>query len=349
MDAEDFHTGKEFATELIAGLLSNSKLRTVLTSAKRLPARIMGFLRGLAEEASFEGFGIKLREALDEDWQSVAKRLLVEMEKATERVLFVVDEFPQLVENIAKKEGADAARSFLGWFRTVRMQQKDELRKFRFVIGGSTSVDMVLRRLDVLGALNDFFRVPVEPLALEDAQVLLDGLADAHDLRLGSEAKDKIFELIGPPVAYFIHLFVAQIMHEQSLAGKKLTAEDVEAVYRRRVLGPTCRSYFVYYRDRLKRYGTAGERAAIAVLSAIAEAPNGRVADSSLYEVYRKARKKGAKEVEYREIMADLESDWYVVLDTATNEYYFLIDVMRDWWNRFYHKVAKKTTRRKRK
>ena len=43
-----------------------------------------------------------------------------------------------------------------------------------------------------------------------------------------------------------------------------------------------------------------------------------------------------ASELEYREIMADLECDWYVSLDTATNEYYFLLDIMRAWWQRFY-------------
>jgi hypothetical protein len=34
--------------------------------------------------------------------------------------------------------------------------------------------------------------------------------------------------------------------------------------------------------------------------------------------------------------MADLESDWYVVLDPPTNEYYFLLSTMKDWWKRYY-------------
>ena len=70
---------------------------------------------------------------------------------------------------------------------------------------------------------------------------------------------------------------------------------------------------------------------------------------SSLYDVYRKARRKGTCELDYREVMADLECDWYVVLDTATNEYSFMLSIMRDWWNRFYRSVlARRSARRKR-
>ena len=117
---------------------------------------------------------------------------------------------------------------------------------------------------------------------------------------------------------------------------------DVEAVYHKRVIGPSCRGYFDYYRQRLKRYGKPGERAAIAALREIAGARTGRVSDSALYAVYRKARKKGASDIEFLEIMADLECDWYVSLDTATNEYFFFLHIMKAWWSRFYRTVAAK-------
>ena len=74
----------------------------------------------------------------------------------------------------------------------------------------------------------------------------------------------------------------------------------------------------------------------------IANAPAGRVSNSMLYDVYRKARGRGAENFEFDEIMADLESDWYVLLDARTNEYGFLLTVMRDWWKRFYRTLEAK-------
>jgi hypothetical protein len=43
--------------------------------------------------------------------------------------------------------------------------------------------------------------------------------------------------------------------------------------------------------------------------------------------------------------MADLECDWYVSLDPSTNEYYFLIDIVKDWWNRFYKRIPGSSTK----
>jgi hypothetical protein len=66
------------------------------------------------------------------------------------------------------------------------------------------------------------------------------------------------------------------------------------------------------------------------------------VSDSALYDVYRRARGKGATSFEFSEIMADLESDFYLLLDLKTNEYGFLLQVMRDWWKRFSRMVGRK-------
>lgn len=101
-------------------------------------------------------------------------------------------------------------------------------------------------------------------------------------------------------------------------------------------------SLFRLLPQRLKRYGEPGQRAALAILQEIANAPTGRVSNSVLYDVYRKARKKDASSIEFDEIMADLETDWYVLLDTRTNEYRFLLTVMRDWWKRFYRSFRPK-------
>jgi hypothetical protein len=77
-------------------------------------------------------------------------------------------------------------------------------------------------------------------------------------------------------------------------------------------------------------------------LQEIANSSSGRVSDSALFDVYRKARKRGADNFEFSEIMADLENDWSVQLDLKTNEYGFLLNVMRDWWKRFYRALEGK-------
>jgi len=342
LDVEELSEPQKFAAELLAALLQHDKLRSLIVRAKALPSALRQWVTDWVEDIEVESVRIKLRQNLGEAWEETARKLVLEMENADATVVFIIDEFPEFLANVCRKQGDEAARGFLAWFRSVRMRQKDELRRFRFIIGGSTSIDTTLRRLDVPDKLNDFFRLAVEPLAPGDAEALLLGLEQSYGFCLDAAARKTLFELIGAPVPYFIHLFVSQIIVDREVRGKLFTPEDVRAVYQGRLLGATCREYFNYYRLRLKRYGADGERAAIAILREIANSPIGRVADSSLYAAYRKARRKGASELEFLEIIADLECDWYVTLDTTTNEYYFRLEIMRAWWHRFYRDVGKK-------
>jgi hypothetical protein len=143
-------------------------------------------------------------------------------------------------------------------------------------------------------------------------------------------------DLIGPRVPYFIHLLFSQLAQLRPEQKQPVTDATVRQVYANQVLGRACKHYFDHYRDRLSRYGKPLERAAMAVLRAVAEAPQGRVGGSALFDTYRKARGKGATEAEFDELLADLECDWYLSLDPQTNEFYFMVNVMRDWWRRWY-------------
>src|SRR5262249_10330841 len=115
---------------------------------------------------------------------------------------------------------------------------------------------------------------------------------------------------------------------------------ELEQVYRERVLGPTCRHYFDHYSARLKRYGKTGAKAALAILRAVAA--HNRISRPALYDIYRKARGKGANDQDFDELMADLEYYWYTRLHPDTTDFYFRLKVMQDWWRRWYPPAATK-------
>ncbi len=231
LDVEDISTPEAFAAELIGTLLEHNRLRSILSNAKRLPGKITDFMTGHIEEIGLEEFKIKLKDALGESWENIARRLVLEMEKADGTVIFLIDEFPQVVDSISRKQGDEAARSFLAWFRSLRMQQKDKLRGFRFIIGGSTGIDIILRLLNAPDKLNDFFRLPVGSVSDEDAKLIIQGLANKYNLRFTEEAVDSLLAHIGPPVPYFIHLIVSQIILDPNLRGRSLKPEDIDEIY----------------------------------------------------------------------------------------------------------------------
>jgi len=340
LELEDVDSPAEFVWRLLRELLSHSRLRSSLASARRLPSAVTDWVKGTFDEAGFEGAKVKFKRSISENWRDTARRLVLELEKAEPTLIFIFDELPAMLEEIAKKRGDDEARDFLAWFRTVRIERKDKLRRHRFIVGGSIGIDLILRRLNAPDKLNDFERLYVEPISDDEALRLANDLAESMEVEVTDDMIRHLLAFVGPHVPYFIHLLFAQLGQLPVEKRRPLTPDTLEAVYRQRVLGPTCKHYFDHYRSRLARYGKRRERRALDVLQAVAL--QGRVSASVLYDVYRKPSKVGASERDFNELMADLECEWYLALDTHTNEYYFMVNVMRDWWLRWYGSPGRK-------
>jgi len=326
----------EFTVCLTGALLAQSRLRALVHGAKGMPAMLRDLAAQTFDAISFEGVKVELRQSIEPHWREVAHRLVLELEKADGTLLFLLDEFPVMLATTAEKHGNDAAQDFMAWFSSVCLAGKDSLRRHRFVVAGSIGIDAILRRVDPPDKLRDFERLPVGAIADDDALRLVADLIESLDLEMSDFLRRACLDLLGPRVPYFIHLLFSQLAQLRPGERHPVTEAVLHRVYRDELLGPTCKHYFDHYRDRLARGGKPIERAAMAILRAVADAPLGRVSGSSLYDLYRKARGRGAAEMEFDELLADLECDWYLCLDPRTNEYYFMVNVMRDWWQRWY-------------
>lgn len=333
-ELEDVDSPEEFVWRVTKALLGHDRLRAFMSQARRVPGAIGDWVKQTFDEAEFEGAKVKFKEAIKEDWREPARRMLAELERMDDTVLFLFDELPAMLDCILSKRGDDVARDFLAWFRTVRLAQKDVLRRHRFIVAGSVGIDQILKGLGATDRLVDFTRLTVEPLDEGSAGQLGKALATTFGVTWSSHLSNRLFELIGAPVPYFIHVFFAQLGQLPPAKRPALTVSDLDAVYREQVMGPTCRHYFEHYGTRLKRYGPAGQRSAQAILRSVAGSD--RISRPALFDIYRKAHGRGASDQGFDDVMADLESDWYLRLDPDTNEYYFRLKVMQDWWRRWY-------------
>jgi hypothetical protein len=333
-ELEDVDSPEEFVWRVTRELLKHDIVQSVLSKAKRLPKVFTGWVKANFDEAEFEGAKVKFKEDIKEDWREAAKRMLMALEKADKTIIFLFDEFPAMLDRLIEKQGDAVARDFLAWFRTVRMEQKDVLRRHRFIVAGSVGIDQILRKLGAADKLVDFARLTVGPLDKTPAHQLASDLARSHFISDDESLMARMFELIGAPVPYFVHIFISQLAQLPLGQREGLTAADLQRVYKEHVLGPTCRHYFIHYSSRLQRYGKAGEGAALAVLRTVAG--HGRISRPALFDVYRKVRGKAATDQAFDEMMADLEYEWYLSLDGDTNEFFFRLKIMQDWWRRWY-------------
>jgi hypothetical protein len=101
------------------------------------------------------------------------------------------------------------------------------------------------------------------------------------------------------------------------------------------VLGPSCKTYFEHYYNRLRQYPKTDEQAAKAVLKELALRNPEPVHMDALYALYRKSIGESAAETGFNRLIGDLENDFYIRGD-ADRLYRFASKILCDWWRRYY-------------
>ena len=256
------------------------------------------------------------------------------MGESEQGVVFVLDELPMMIDRMAASSAhREQARTLLRWFRALRLSP--EMRSVRFLLAGSIGIGHVLNRLGEISSINDIEQVRVDPFPAQTAAALLEALATSHAIALSAPSRRKMIELIGTLVPYFLQVLFSEVAKAQAQDGRPITPGKVEQVYREKVLGVDCKTYFDHYYGRLRDYYSPQEERAIKrLLRELAAA--GSMTRDACYGLYR-AEIGGARPGdEFSTLMTNLENDFYIRWDAAASRYEFACKLLRDWWLRHY-------------
>ena len=161
------------------------------------------------------------------------------------------------------------------------------------------------------------------------AKEFIKELFASNQIIVKNDIQEKILDLIGSPVPYFIQLLISETKRYHD---RNLTPEVIEKIYNERILGPTCRYYFDYYEERLKEYGSINEKGAKAIITELSKA--GNLTKSELINIFMLSTKSDDSS-KFDDLMNDLEMDFYIKFDTGNN-YSFLSKILSDWWLRWH-------------
>jgi len=331
LEVENIHTPAEFITEIIVSLTE--------IKDKRYKQIVISFLEksGSWIEAHFADIETpvvkatlrgKILSELNEDWQSIAKKIISTLHDTDEIFYFVVDEFPIAIQNM-KTVDTSEAKQFLQWFRKLRTIS----RNVKFLVGGSVSIDNIVREAGGITLINDFDRVKINGF---EKNVALSVSKQIIGKKYRPEIGEKILECIGEPyIPYFLMITLSQINDEHELHGDKITKDLVEIVYNNKILGSQGRHYFQHYSDRLAErcnYSEMGEKVSRAIL--------GKVSTTNYYDielafgVYKKETGDSDRS-KFMDLIANLENDFYIEFDRKQG-LKFYSKMLKDWW-RIYH------------
>lgn len=143
-------------------------------------------------------------------WQKQADNLTDILNQFNQPLWFLLDEFPIMIDHIAKKHGVTEATQTLHWFRHLRQENTNS--PIRFLITGSIGLDSVLRRHGIRGPANDLRRETLQPLTDTEALQLCLKLANDNRLPLTEILAQDYIQRLGPARwPFFLQLFVAEL------------------------------------------------------------------------------------------------------------------------------------------
>jgi hypothetical protein len=342
-DTEKLSEPEEFITSIISQMLEKSFFQKHFQTFSKMMDDLASRIELSVGYEDMPEVRMKIKESLKANWKEEGRNLIGHLKSYNERILFILDELPELIKNIVRQRGKDTAIDFLQWFRSIR--QMPELSNIRWLVGGSIGIEHLLQKMGAgTKTINDFSVYRVEPLSKEDGRDFINALLkkEAQMKKVGNSILDKFMDTIGPPVPYFIQILLRECLYEMDRQKKKsLTEKIIDKAYNENVLGPTSRTYFEHYYERLKEYYDPDiEAIAKRLLTEIAR--KYQVKKTELVKLSNQISAGKCDTDDFNYLMSDLENDFYISYKRETDSYYFTLKILRDWWLRYYDLVEEK-------
>jgi hypothetical protein len=334
MDLQHLTHPIDLILELVVRLNKDTGLARFLDKVTAISRELGTRLRSTVDEVEAFDIKLKLREQVQPNWEAVGKDIFRQISQSPYPVLLILDEFPMMIDRMARLDDRkDEARDLLRWLRALR--QSPDTANLRFLIAGSIGIDAVLNSLGEISAINDFQQVRLEPFPAAVADEFLVELAKSDNLPLTPECRQKMLELVGILVPYFLQILFSETSKAYLLTGEPVTPDLITSIYHEKVLGVDCKTYFDHYYGRLRDYYRPHEEKAVKrLLRELARV--GEMTADLCFELYRQDIGGSPSVDEFNITLTNLENDFYIRYHHGGRKYEFACKLLRDWWLRHH-------------
>jgi hypothetical protein len=324
-DLGGIKTASGFATQVYRDAL-------VKLSAKKRGLRRMGDLLGQASGAQIAGI-LTLPNDKPAPWKEVLTRTFADLHEeyinGNERVVFLWDEVPFLIDNIRITESAQTAMEVLDILRALS-QDYDSVR---LLLTGSVGMHHVLERLQEEGyngsPLNTFERKSPGPLDHEEAVLLAEKLIKGAKLNAPalSDSAEAAAKLAGD-VPFYIHRLISR-----ASKGEETTPDTLAALLERELCATDDDWDLEHYRKRLNTYypGKSDEAVILIILDGIASAEGNNLQLTAIVNAVNASIPGGVDLEHVRQLLKLLVKDHYLT-QKDDGGYSFRLKLVQHWW-----------------
>ena len=234
-------------------------------------------------------------------------------------IVLMLDEFPQVIENIRAGDGEAEVKRLLTTQREFRQEPRFK-DKIRFVYAGSIGLQNVVEGMGFTKHINDLREVKMRPFRRDEADAYLANVLQRRGLEAAPDIAALILDRIDWLAPYFISLLVDE------LAASPVEAPQIDAAF------AAClkhRNHFEHWHGRLRPPALAREeyRFCKALLNLTAD-PGKPGTDQG--EIFNLAVTRGVED-EVPRLLNILVHDGYLARDER-GRYRFVSPVIRAWW-----------------
>lgn len=243
------------------------------------------------------------------------------------KLILLIDEFPQTIQNILNTNGLNGAIRFLQSNRTLRLDP-DIVNKVRFIYTGSIGLNHTVAAIDSTAFINDLNTLEIDPLSKQEACSFLVELLGTKGVAIKPAAIDHLLEKLEWLIPFHIQLLVQELL-SQDFSNHSIDTTHIDQAFEQ-IIATRNDNHFAHYHSRLKMQFKGEElKYALEILKIMAESNT-----ISLTQLYDQSARFNI-ESQYRKIVEILVYDGYINNLGDKEIYRFNSPVVRLWWLKF--------------
>ena len=299
---------------------------------------------GKVGEIGIGGFKIALRKSdpdWSKNWRQHGDTLLTQARKAGGPILFIVDELPDMLLNLSRKDQA-VLREFLAWFRTQRLNPAPAKDSIRWLVGGSVNLAGTLDTLGQVDLINDLEDISLPLLTDGDIEVFVNKMLSGREVPYEEDVPQRLIVRLGRPIPLFMQMATQDLYRLWKKEQRKIVAADVDTIFDALIVSSGARTRLQHYYSRIRQYYTDPKRSiAYALLGQISICKSGLSRATLMQETERLLADLGIELPEherkqlFNQMLLDLENDFYII-EVKEGIYDFASGVLKSWWRKYY-------------
>lgn len=283
---------------------------------------ISHFLKGLnIQEITLEG--VKFGDKKPMNYELELEKLLTKIVEEKEKVVLLLDELPEVLNNLYKSGKVAEASSILNKMRQWR--QTPALRDhLGMVLAGSVGIHHIVKLIEGrIADINDYTIVPFPALIRSEAKDYIQWATESATVKYDDNIREYLLDKIQYFIPYFISLMLDQINRMAKASGNPvITTEIIDAAFDAVIKN---NENFTEWSNRLSVYFPKTEATFLhEVLAQIAQ--KGMLQGRDIYNI---AGKHGLQ-LSYMDLLRGLERDGYLI--EANQSYQFVSPFLQAFW-----------------